>query len=198
MKWKSRRRSSNVEDRRGKNRLGGVSSVLLGGSGIGTLVLLFLFTFLGGDGSELMNSINTEDQTTDTVYQSSAEEDELFDYVSVILADTEDIWTDIFDEYGYDYVPPKLVVYNDRIQSACDVSGSSTGPFYCPADERLYIDLSFYDELRYQFEAPGDFAMAYVVAHEVGHHVQNQLGLEEQFRKMQQNSSQEQTNAMLV
>ncbi|SFH51099.1 KPN_02809 family neutral zinc metallopeptidase [Pisciglobus halotolerans] len=204
MKWKNRRRSSNVEDRRGQSPAGGyrgggigIPGVLMGGGGIGALLIYLLFSFFGGRSSGSFDGANVIDQTTNGTYET-AEEDELFDYVSVILADTEDIWTDVLADYGYTYEAPKLVVYNEMVQSACGVSGASTGPFYCPADEKLYIDLSFYDELRDQFQAPGDFAMAYVVAHEVGHHVQNQLGLADQFQRAQSQASQEQANAMSV
>ena len=209
MSWRQRRKSSNVEDRRGSGRFkrrgggGGLGGSLLGFGGIGGLIVFILLNFLGGGGG-LIGSLD-ENSSQDQSIQSpenyqyeTATEDELFDYVSVILADTEDIWDEIFQEYGYEYNYPSLVVYSGMVQSACGVSGAQTGPFYCPVDEKLYIDLSFYDELRYKFDAPGDFAMAYVVAHEVGHHVQTLLGLTEDFHKARSQMSETESNALSV
>lgn len=171
MQWRGRRASSNVEDRRGKG--GGLAI----GGGIGGIILVLLVTLLGGgNGGDILNSLTGLGSETSTPYQETAEEKDLSQFVSVVLADTEDVWTDIFKQKGLVYENPKLVLYTDRVQSACGTTGSSVGPFYCPGDHKLYIDLSFYDELRQKFQAPGDFAMAYVVAHEVGHHVQTLLG----------------------
>ncbi|WP_136607391.1 KPN_02809 family neutral zinc metallopeptidase [Paenibacillus dokdonensis] len=171
MQWRGRRASSNVEDRRGKG--GGLAI----GGGIGGIILVLLVTLLGGgNGGDILNSLTGLGSDTSTPYQETAEEKDLSQFVSVVLADTEDVWTDIFKQKGLVYENPTLVLYMDRVQSACGTTGSSVGPFYCPGDHKLYIDLSFYDELRQKFQAPGDFAMAYVVAHEVGHHVQTLLG----------------------
>ncbi|MEC0240581.1 zinc metallopeptidase [Paenibacillus dokdonensis] len=171
MQWRGRRASSNVEDRRGKG--GGLAI----GGGIGGIVLVLLVTLLGGgNGGDILNSLTGLGSETSTPYQETAEEKDLSQFVSVVLADTEDVWTGIFKQKGLVYENPTLVLYTDRVQSACGTTGSSVGPFYCPGDHKLYIDLSFYDELRQKFQAPGDFAMAYVVAHEVGHHVQTLLG----------------------
>ncbi|MGN7359023.1 KPN_02809 family neutral zinc metallopeptidase [Paenibacillus sp. SAF-054] len=171
MQWKGRRASSNVEDRRGKG--GGLAI----GGGIGGIILVLLVTLLGGgNGGDILNSLTGLGTESSTPYQETAEEKDLSQFVSVVLADTEDVWTDIFKQKGMTYENPTLVLYTDRVQSACGTTGSSVGPFYCPGDHKLYIDLSFYDELRQKFQAPGDFAMAYVVAHEVGHHVQTLLG----------------------
>jgi len=160
-----------VEDRRGKG--GGLAI----GGGIGGIILVLLVTLLGGgNGGDILNSLTGLGSETSTPYQETAEEKDLSQFVSVVLADTEDVWTDIFKQKGLVYENPTLVLYTDRVQSACGTTGSSVGPFYCPGDHKLYIDLSFYDELRQKFQAPGDFAMAYVVAHEVGHHVQTLLG----------------------
>ncbi|WP_373788417.1 neutral zinc metallopeptidase [Jeotgalibaca porci] len=168
MKWKGRKSSSNVEDRRGMS--GGMIGGGIGGVG---LIIYLIFTLLGGDPSILTG--NTPNQQNNT-YTGTTEEQEVADFVSVVLADTEVVWNEVFNEYGMDYEEPTLVLFTNSVQSACGVAGSSTGPFYCPGDQSLYIDLSFYDELSEKFQAPGDFAMAYVVAHEVGHHVQYLLG----------------------
>lgn len=171
MQWKGRRASSNVEDRRGKG--GGLAI----GGGIGGIILVLLVTLLGGgNGGDILNSLTGLGTESSAPYQETAEEKDLSQFVSVVLADTEDVWTDIFKQKGMTYEKPTLVLYTDRVQSACGTTGSSVGPFYCPGDHKLYIDLSFYDELRQKFQAPGDFAMAYVIAHEVGHHVQTLLG----------------------
>ncbi|WP_409296250.1 neutral zinc metallopeptidase [Peribacillus sp. SCS-26] len=172
MEWKGRRGSSNVEDRRG---MGGGKLV---GGGIGGIILVLIVTLMGGNPGDLLNNMGMTDpgSRSDAPYEESAEEKELAQFVSVVLADTEDVWTEVFEEEGRVYEKPTLVLYTDSVQSACGTAGSSVGPFYCPGDQKLYIDLSFYDELQQKFQAPGDFAMAYVIAHEVGHHVQNLLG----------------------
>jgi predicted metalloprotease len=171
MKWKGRRASENVEDRRGMSRKGVI------GGGIGGVILLLIITLLGGNPTELLNQLggSSTTNTTNTEYVGTQEEEELAEFVSVVLADTEEVWTKLFKEEGLVYEEPTLVIYHDSVQSACGTAGSSVGPFYCPGDHKLYIDLSFYDELKREFQAPGDFAMAYVVAHEVGHHVQTLL-----------------------
>lgn len=208
MDWKDRRKSSNVEDRRGQSGPsrggmgGGLGGGMLGVGGIGGVILFLLFTFLGGDGnifgpSEQQTAPQQQTPASEYKYET-AEESELFDYVSVVLADTEDIWTDVLKEYGQEYVEPELVVYTEVVQSACGVASSQTGPFYCPGDQKLYIDLSFYDELRDKFQAPGDFAMAYVVSHEVGHHVQTLLGITESFNKARSKASEAEANALSV
>lgn len=176
MKWKGRKSSSNVEDRRGMS--GGMIGGGIGGVG---LIIYLIFTLLGGDPSILTG--NTPNQQNNT-YTGTTEEQEVADFVSVVLADTEVVWNEVFNEYGMDYEEPTLVLFTNSVQSACGVAGSSTGPFYCPGDQSLYIDLSFYDELSEKFQAPGDFAMAYVVAHEVGHHVQYLLGTSKQVQDL--------------
>ncbi len=172
MKWKGRAGSKNVEDRRG--RVGG--GPVLAGGGIGGLLIVLLITFLGGDPGAILGGEGGGDSSSEP-YVASEREEELADFVSVVLADTEEVWSEVFAEEGMEYVEPTLVLFSESVQSACGMAGAATGPFYCPADSKLYIDLSFYDELERQFNAPGDFAMAYVVAHEVGHHVQNLLGV---------------------
>lgn len=165
-----------VEDRRGMS--GGMIGGGIGGVG---LIIYLIFALLGGDPSILTG--NTPNQQNNT-YNGTTEEQEVADFVSVVLADTEVVWNEVFNEYGMDYEEPTLVLFTNSVQSACGVAGSSTGPFYCPGDQSLYIDLSFYDELSEKFQAPGDFAMAYVVAHEVGHHVQYLLGTSKQVQDL--------------
>lgn len=196
MKWKGRRSSSNIEDRRssGSSGMGG-KGVLGGGIGI---ILMIIFALMGGDLGSIINNPGIADPGNTTTYESTQEEEELKDFVSVVLADTEDAWSEIFRENKMSYQNPTLVIFNDSVQSACGVAGSSTGPFYCPADQKLYIDLSFYKELGERFGAPGDFAMAYVIAHEVGHHVQTLLGISQQVQKIQSQVSQTEANKYLV
>jgi predicted metalloprotease len=168
MLWKGRRQSSNVEDRRGMG-MGGKTVI---GGGIGSIVVILLFALLGGNPGDLINTTPTNQNTPMNV---STQEEELADFVSVVLADTEDVWSAEFEKRGMEYENPKLVLFRDSVQSACGAANSAVGPFYCPGDHKLYIDLSFYQELKQRFQAPGDFAMAYVIAHEVGHHVQTLL-----------------------
>ncbi|MFS0634995.1 neutral zinc metallopeptidase [Mesobacillus foraminis] len=186
MQWKGRRGSSNMEDRRG---MGGGGRTLVGG-GLGGLVLVLILTFLGGGNpGDLLNNMANMGGTDPAVpYEETAQEKELAEFVSVVLADTEEVWTEIFREEGLEYKEPTLVLYTNSVQSACGTASSAVGPFYCPGDQKLYIDLSFYNELQQKFKAPGDFAMAYVIAHEVGHHVQTLLGTTQ---KIQPHSSNE-------
>jgi uncharacterized protein len=172
MRWKGRRQSTNVEDRRGMG-MGGKTAI---GGGIGSIVVILLFALLGGNPGDLMNNTPpTNGSNTNAPMNVSSQEEELADFVSVVLADTEDVWSAEFEKRGMEYKNPKLVLFSDSVQSACGAANSAVGPFYCPGDHKLYIDLSFYQELRQRFQAPGDFAMAYVIAHEVGHHVQTLL-----------------------
>ena len=194
MIWKGRRESSNVEDQRG-----GVSRRAVGvGGGIGTVVLVLAIYLLGGDPSAILNNMQVSNQETTSTYQGTEEENELAKFVSVVLADTEDVWSDLVRKEGRTYRMPKLVLYSGSVESACGRSGGSTGPFYCPADEKVYIDLSFYNELQKRFKASGDFAMAYVIAHEVGHHVQNILGLLGKVNALQSRMSETEYNKYLV
>ncbi|HEY9569426.1 MAG TPA: neutral zinc metallopeptidase [Metalysinibacillus sp.] len=198
MKYEGRRKSNNVEDRRGMS----VGKVGGGIGGIG-LIIVVLFTLLsgGGIGDVISNVGNSTQQTapqSERPYISSEEEDELMEFVSVVLADTEDVWSRIFKDNGLTYEEPTLVIFSDSVQSACGVAGASVGPFYCPGDHKLYIDLSFYKELKDRFKAPGDFAMAYVVAHEVGHHVQTLLGTSQKVHALRNKVSEEEYNAATV
>lgn len=200
MKWKNRRGSSNVEDRRGQRSssrggLGGGSIMGMGG-GLG-VILIIIFALMGGDLGAILGP-SSPNTGADLPYEQSAEENELAQFVSVVLADTEDVWTEIFRESGQTYVKPKLVLFTDRVESACGVAGASTGPFYCPADQKVYIDLSFYQDLSQKYKAPGDFAMAYVIAHEIGHHVQNLLGISEQVQAMRGKVSEKEFNEYSV
>ncbi len=202
MRWQGRRKSSNVEDRRGRSAggggIGGFGGKTIGG-GLG-IILIIIIALLGGDPGALLGGTDNQIQSPgiEAPYEGTQEEQEMYDFVSVVLADTEDIWHDIFQNYGYDYKEPGLVIFTDSVQSACGVAGSSTGPFYCPGDNKVYIDLSFYNELKTQFKAPGDFAMAYVVAHEVGHHVQTLLGVTEQLNELRNSVSQTEYNQYSV
>jgi predicted metalloprotease len=191
MKWQGRRKSSNVEDRRG---MGG-KTVIGGGLGI---VIFLIVTLLGGDPGNIINNLPIDNSNSNVPYEETAQEKELAEFVSVVLADTEDVWEQVLAEEGIEYRQPTLVLFSGSVQSACGTAGSSTGPFYCPADEKLYIDLSFYNELRDRFKAPGDFAMAYVVAHEVGHHIQKITGVSEQVQALRSKLSQEEYNKYSV
>lgn len=194
MRWEGRPGSTHVEDRRG----GGGGGLVFGG-GIGGLILFLIFTFLGGDPGALMNEVQTAsyEQTT-APYEATDKEKELTNFVSVVLAETEIVWSDIFREHGMVYEKPTLVLYTNSVQSACGAASSAVGPFYCPGDQKLYIDLSFYNELQQQFHAPGDFAMAYVIAHEVGHHVQYLLGTSDKMAVLRQRLSEKEYNKYSV
>ena len=189
MKWKGRAKSSNVEDRRGK----GVGGAAIGGLGVFGIIIMIIYALLGGNPGDIMQSIDSG-QTQNVPYEATQEEEELAEFVSVVLADTEVVWNDIFADLGKEYDEPKLVLFTGSVQSACGVAGASTGPFYCPGDKNVYIDLSFYNELKTQFKAPGDFAMAYVIAHEVGHHIQNELGIIAQMDEIRGKVSKEEYN----
>jgi len=193
MFWKGRRASVNVEDRRGRS----VKRGMVGG-GVGTIIIVLAIYFLGGDPSQLLNTVQINDSEIASTYVGTAEEEELAQFVSVVLAETEDVWTEMFSKQGSKYEYPKLVLFTDSVQSACGYAGSATGPFYCPGDYKVYIDLSFYNELQERFRAPGDFAMAYVIAHEVGHHVQTLLGINEQVMSLRSRLSEEEFNRYLV
>ncbi len=195
MKWQGRRQSSNVEDRRGQRRPSGGGGKGMIGGGLG-LVVVIIIMLLGGNPGDLINSMPSGG--ADVPYVETAQDKELAEFISVVLADTEDVWTEVLGEEGIRYVEPTLVLFSGSVESACGVAGSSTGPFYCPADQKVYIDLSFFDELRDKFQAPGDFAMAYVLAHEVGHHVQKLLGVSDQVQELRGQLSEVEYNQYLM
>ncbi len=192
MKVDGRRTSDNIEDRRGMS-----TGKMVVGGGIGTVVIALIVLFLGGDPSEVLNAVQEAGQTAGEVV-ASPEEEEMVHYVSVVLAGTEDVWGKIFAQSNKTYKQPKLVLFRDQVQSACGYASGASGPFYCPGDETVYIDLSFFDALRDEYGANGDFAIAYVVAHEIGHHVQNLLGILEQVNYERARISQVQSNRLLV
>ena len=194
MRWKGRKESSNVEDRRGMSFKG---KGMVGG-GIGTIAIVLVVLLLGGDPTSILQNVQLDDQTTNSNYTETAEEKELAQFVGVVLAETESVWHATFKEAGSTYREPKLVLFSGKVESACGVAGASTGPFYCPGDEKLYIDLSFFEELQKRFKAPGDFAMAYVIAHEVGHHIQNLTGVMDKMNDLRSKLSQEEYNQYSV
>ncbi len=225
VKWQGRQGSSNIEDRRGQSR-GGFGGGLRGGGlggpfgqggggfrmptgrsggGIGGIAIIIIFVVIA-----LVMGINPltiltggSDSSTNVPFQQTlppqnANEDELAQFVSVMVKDTEDYWGQYFQTQGTTYQPPRVVLFSGQTESGCGVADRASGPFYCPNDQRVYIDLAFYDQLRRQFGAPGDFAQAYVIAHEVGHHVQNLIGVLPEFNQARQSMSQEQANAASV
>lgn len=195
MRWQFGRKSSNVEDRRGMGRSGAVV-----GGGIGTIVLAIIVTLLGGDPSIILDQVTGADPDTDPAQVAPAPpaDDETAQFVSVILGYTEDTWSEIFRESGSKYVPPKLVLFSGVVESDCGVAKSAMGPFYCPLDQKIYIDTSFFQDMESELGAPGDFAQAYVIAHEVGHHVQNLQGILGQVQKMQQQVGEAEANQLSV
>lgn len=205
MRWRDGRRSDNVEDYRGRSSTGGTGSSRLGlKGGIAGLVLLAIGWYLGIDPRQLQGLVEgqpvaaPEQVEQEAPPPPAAPRDELGEFISVVLADTEDSWTRLFADSGATYIPPKLRYFEGSTESGCGEASAQSGPFYCPADSRVYIDLGFYRELAERFKAPGDFAQAYVIAHEVGHHVQNLLGTEDKVRKQQQGRSVRQRNALQV
>jgi predicted metalloprotease len=223
MKWRGRQQSSNIEDRRSQGggmgggfggspfgRGGGGIRLPTGGGGsrggigsvIGIVVVLGIIwavtgtnpiDILTGGSSSGGSAANSSSQLP-----TSGEQAELRDFVGVVVKETEDLWTEVLQASGEDYPEPTVVLFSNQVNTACGAADSSTGPFYCPGDEKVYIDLSFYDQLREQFGAPGDFAQAYVLAHEVGHHIQNITGVLPEFNQRRQSMSQEEANAYSV
>jgi len=196
MRLDGRRQSSNVDDRRGRGGRAGT----FGGLGLGGIVIAILIYFLGGDPSALMNMSDsvTGYDTEEYTYQASEEEEALAVFSKQILASTEDVWTDIFRRMGRTYEPPRLVLFTDQVHSGCGNASAECGPFYCSADRCVYIDLSFFLNMKQQIGADGDFAYAYVIAHEVGHHVQNLLGTLSQAHQVMNSSSQTKSNQVNV
>jgi len=197
MRWKTGRRSSNIEDRRGMRvRRGGLAFK----GGVGTIVVtLALAYFLGIDPRVLLELQQAGiQQPVQEDYQPTPQEQRLADFVSVVLADTEDTWDEIFQKAGRTYEEPRLVLFSGAVDSACGMASAAMGPFYCPSDRKVYIDLAFFDDLERRHGAPGDFAQAYVIAHEVGHHVQTLLGISNQVQSAKQGLGEAETNALTV
>ncbi|PLW79113.1 KPN_02809 family neutral zinc metallopeptidase [Cohaesibacter celericrescens] len=214
MRWRGRRESSNVEDRRGQSSgglsRGGLKLPIGRGGGKPSLIMLVviggvlwmlgvspstIISMLMGGGGSIVPQTQSQQQTTP---QQSAANDEMASFVKVVLAETEDVWGTIFQQAGQKYPEPNLVLFSNRVSSACGAASSATGPFYCPGDKKVYIDLGFYRELKTKFEAPGDFAQAYVVAHEVGHHIQNITGVLPKFNQMRRSMSKLEANQMSI
>lgn len=197
MKWTSSRQSGNVEDWRG---MGGALPVT---GGIGTILVALVIYFMGGDPSAVLNqgARNPDTQVTRQTNPqggSQGNDDPARQFVGAILGDTEDVWREIFRQKGRTYREPKLVLFSGRVQSACGIAGTASGPFYCPEDEKVYIDLDFYRELKDRYHAPGDFAQAYVIAHEIGHHVQKQMGVMDKVQNSQHRTGKKEANQLSV
>ena len=222
MKWRGREQSSNIEDRRGQGgglgglgggnpfgRGGGGIRIPTGGGGsrggigslIGIVVVLgIIWVATGTNPIDILTGGSSTGSSASSSSQlpTTGEQSELRDFVGVVVKETEDLWTEVFQASNEDYPEPTVVLFSNQVNTACGAADSSTGPFYCPGDQKVYIDLSFYDQLREQFGAPGDFAQAYVLAHEVGHHIQNITGVLPEFNQRRQSMSQEQANAYSV
>lgn len=201
MRWRDLRRSRNVEDRRDESpsARGGGGGVRLGGAGL--LLVLVASLIFGVNPLEVMNLLGnapTASVPRQTPPRSPSPDDPIADFVSAILGDTEDVWSRWFQTQGGQYPPPKLVLFRDAVQSACGFANAAVGPFYCPGDRQVYLDLAFFQELSQRFGAPGDFARAYVIAHEIGHHVQNVIGLSEKVQAQRQQLPEAQANALSV
>lgn len=222
MKWRGRKQSSHMEDRRGMGGgigggmfrrstggggpsfripTGGTRGGAIGGGGLGLIVIVVVVgLMLGVNPMDLLSGGVTPSSTpqTQSTPTSNAGEDELYQFISVVAQDTEDLWTEVFKQNGLTYTPPTIVVYSGQTSAGCGVAQAAMGPFYCPADQNVYIDLDFYNQLRQQFGAPGDFAQAYVLAHEVGHHVQQLTGILPEFNQRRLTMSQTDANAYSV
>lgn len=199
MRWTGRRQSSNVDDQRGRGGSGGGGMLSKGGLGLGGIVIIVVISLILGKNPLTLleqTGVTTSggDYTTEQAVELTPQQEEQKQFISTVLADTEDVWHKLLS----DYKEPTLVLFSDRVESACGMASSASGPFYCPADEKVYIDLSFYDELQNRFKAPGDFAQAYVVAHEVGHHIQNLMGITDKVHAKRNELSEEEYNKLSV
>lgn len=193
MKWKGRRKSSNVEDRRGKS-----TGKIAAGGGIVAIIFLAIQLFTGGDGAEILNQLQDQ-MPAGEERELTEEEIEIGDFAATVLADTEDVWHQLFQQSGSRYQEPGMVLFSQSVNTSCGGASSAAGPFYCPADQKVYMDLTFFEELRTRFGAEGgDFAIAYVIAHEVGHHIQTLLGTSGKVRQLQQNLNQRESNELSV
>jgi predicted metalloprotease len=194
LRWKGRRQSTHVEDRRGVR-----AGAKLAGGGLGLLILVGLGLFLGVDPRTLMQVVQTQQESAVTTPDGPTElEDEQARFVAVVLADTEDTWNELFRGAGRLYREPTLVLFSGAVESACGFAQAAVGPFYCPPDQKVYIDLTFYSDLQSRFRAPGDFAQAYVIAHEVGHHVQALLGISDTVQRKRTQVSEIEANQLSV
>ncbi|HDT14415.1 MAG TPA: hypothetical protein ENO03_08695 [Candidatus Aminicenantes bacterium] len=196
MKWRGRRQSTNVEDRRGTGGRGLAVGGGIGGLGI---VIAIIYVLLGGDPGDMTPSLQVDQPYAAGAGQPLTEHDtELGEFIATVLASVEDVWRARFQEMGATYVEPKLVLFSGAVESACGYAGSSVGPFYCPGDSKVYIDLAFLEDMQRRLGAQGDFAMAYVLAHEVGHHVQNLLGINDQVMARRGRVSEREFNQLMV
>ena len=201
MRWQDQRQSENVEDRRGQRMRGG--PVMLGG-GLGTLVLVLIVVFLGGNPQQLLQQMQQAQPPAqagpadDDIGAVDPAQEETVRMVRAVLGSTEDAWREVFREIGKRYEEPTLVLFTNQVQSACGMADAAVGPFYCPADQKVYIDLAFYRELEERFGAPGDFAQAYVIAHEIGHHVQKLLGISDQVDRLRRQADRVEANRLSV
>lgn len=202
MRWQGGRESENVEDRR---RMGGRPMAI--GGGLGMLIMVILVLVLGGDPQALLNNMQQQNPGgvpggagpgVEPNGEINPAQEELVKFVRVVLADTEDVWNELFRKDGKNYVEPKLVLFTGQVESACGFANAAVGPFYCPADQQVYLDLQFYQDLDDRFGAPGDFAQAYVIAHEIGHHVQQLLGISDKVHRMQQGLPEAEANDLSV
>jgi predicted metalloprotease len=195
MLWKGQRQSDNVEDRRGMS--GGGLAI---GGGLGGIVILVIALLLGADPRQLLQQSPGVDPSSGTTASrpTNPQEEESKQFSATVLGSTEDVWTDIFRQQGRSYSKPTLVLFTDAVRSACGEAGTAVGPFYCPGDQKLYLDLAFFSELQTRFRAPGDFAQAYVIAHEVGHHVQNLLGTMDKVDSQRDRISEAEANQLSV
>lgn len=193
MRWRNNRESSNVEDRRGLR-----AAPTIAGGGIGTIIIVLVAIYFGIDPGFLLQSGAPGGAPDQQSVQRTPADDESRQFVSVVLADTEDTWRTLFRQMGGAYQDPKLVLFTGAVQSACGFAQAAVGPFYCPGDQKVYIDLGFFQELKNRFQAPGDFAQAYVIAHEIGHHVQNLLGISAKVQSLRDRVSAAEANELSV
>ena len=193
MLWKGRRTSTNVDDRRGISG-GGIAA----GGGVIGLIIYLVYSFLGGGDSSQAPPVFPGTGQTEMTAEEKAADDERAEFVKVVLAETEDVWNKLFADQGERYAEPTLVLFRDAVQSACGSASAAMGPFYCPGDQQVYIDLSFYQDLQNRFHAPGDFAMAYVIAHEVGHHIQTLNGTSQKMGRLRQQVDETEYNRYSV
>ncbi|PKN39342.1 MAG: flagellar biosynthesis protein FlgM [Deltaproteobacteria bacterium HGW-Deltaproteobacteria-2] len=199
MRWRGERQSDNVEDRRGMSISRGAKVGGIGG--IGLIAIVVISMFMGVDPTSILQVVQQNTQSSSVSVEQSATtaaNDDMRNFVAVVLAETEDVWKDTFQQAGKTYEEPKLVLFSDSVESACGIAGSAVGPFYCPGDHKVYLDLAFFEELHSRFGASGDFAQAYVIAHEVGHHVQTLLGISEKVHELQSRASKSESNKLSV